>query len=299
MGRKTIENQIHSSLSAKIAFGESKHKDKIEQGKKFGESTQKIYSFGTYDTYCKVGREYAKWLSDKGIKYTSLAQTEAYAKEYIETRLQEGKSLYTLKMERSALSMVYGHSIDIKLPIRHNTDVQRSRKETANDKHISKTGKYKDVFTIASAGDCRRCDMYSLTVNSLIERDGHYFLDIRKSKGGRDRLAPIIPEQAEHIKEIFEKAKANGQQRIFEHIPKEIDVHALRREYAKELYRVLNDDKTLRDKFLTFYPPRKENVKSNWYRDRDGNVFERDTVYVVSQSLGHSRIDTSITSYLK
>lgn len=49
MGRKTIENQIHSALSAKIAFGESKHKDKIEQGKRFGESTQKIYSFGTYD----------------------------------------------------------------------------------------------------------------------------------------------------------------------------------------------------------------------------------------------------------
>ena len=31
MGRKTIENQIHSALADKIAYGESKHKDKIEQ----------------------------------------------------------------------------------------------------------------------------------------------------------------------------------------------------------------------------------------------------------------------------
>lgn len=42
-------------------------------------------------------------LADKEIKYTSLAHTESYAKEYIETRLEEGKSLYTLKIERYAL----------------------------------------------------------------------------------------------------------------------------------------------------------------------------------------------------
>ena len=34
MGRKTIANQIHSSLADKIAYGESKHTDKIEQEKK-------------------------------------------------------------------------------------------------------------------------------------------------------------------------------------------------------------------------------------------------------------------------
>ena len=31
MGRKTISNQIHSALADKIAFGESKHLDKIER----------------------------------------------------------------------------------------------------------------------------------------------------------------------------------------------------------------------------------------------------------------------------
>ena len=300
MGRKTIANQIHSALADRIAFGESKHRDKIEQEVKFGESTYKIYSFSTYDTYTKVGREYAKWLADnKGIKYGTLAKSEEYVKEYIETRLSEGKSVYTLKMERSALSMVYGHSIDITLPVRHGADVKRSREDTANDKHISRNGKYTDVFTVACSSGCRRCDMYSLTVNSLVERDGHYFLDIRQSKGGRDRLAPILPQNVEQVKAIFEKAQETGQQRIFEHIPKEIDIHSLRREYAKDLYHTLTDNKSLRDTYLDYYPPRAEKVKSDFYNDRQRNVFERDTVYVVSQALGHNRIDTSITSYLK
>ena len=77
------------------------------------------------------------------------------------------------------------------------------------------------------------------------------------------------------------------------------DVHGLRREYAQELYHVLSNNKSLRDEYLSFYPTKHEKVKSNFYRDREGNVFERDTVYVVSQALGHNRIDTSITSYLK
>ncbi len=299
MGRKTIANQIHSSLADKIAYGESKHTDKIEQEKKFGESTYKIYSFDTYDTYRKVGEEYARWLMDKGVKYGSLAQTEHYVKEYIETRLDEGKSLYTLKMERSALGMIYGHSFDIPLPVRHSKDVTRSRLETANDKHISRTGKYKDIFTMVTATGCRRCDVTRLNVNSLVEKDGRYFLDIRKSKGGRDRFAPVLPDKVNEIKAIIDKARENGQHKLFEHIPKEIDVHGLRREYAQALHNTLKDNRSLRDEYLTYYPPRQEAVKSPYYKDREGNVFERDTVWVISNALGHTRIDTSITSYLK
>lgn len=299
MGRKTIANQIHSSLAIKIAFGESKHLDKMEQENKFGNSTYKIYSFDTYDTYRKVGKEYARWLINKGVKYDKLSDTEHYAKEYIETRLIDGKSLYTLKMERSALGMIYGHSLDIPLPVRHSKDVKRSRHETVNDKHISRNGKYKDIFIVVTATGCRRCDVKNLNVNSLIEKDGRYFIKIQQSKGGRDRLAPVLPDKVEEIKQIFEQARDNGKIKLFKHIPKEIDVHGLRREYAQKLYLSITNDKSLRDKYLTYYPKRHENVKSDFYRDREGNVFERDTVYVVSQALGHNRIDTSITAYLK
>ena len=125
------------------------------------------------------------------------------------------------------------------------------------------------------------------------------FLDIKQSKGGRDRLAPILPSKVDEVRQIFECARERGKRKLFEHIPKEIDIHGLRREYAQGLYHTLTDDRALRDEYLALYPTRHEKVKSDFYGDRQGNVFERDTVYVVSQALGHNRIDTSITSYLK
>ena len=117
-------------------------------------------------------------------------------------------------------------------------------------------------------------------------------------------ILPIISSmamnvKADEVKQIFERARESGKTRLFEHIPKEIDIHGLRREYAQGLYHTLTDDRALRDEYLALYPTRHEKVKSDFYRDREGNVFERDTVYVVSQALGHNRIDTSITSYLK
>ncbi len=132
-----------------------------------------------------------------------------------------------------------------------------------------------------------------------MEKNGHFFLDKRKSKGGRDRLAPVLPDKVGVIKAIIDKAKENGQQKLFENIPKEIDVHGLRREYAQALHNTLKDNRSLRDEYLSYYPPRQEAVKSPYYKDRQGNVFERDTVWVVSNVLGHSRIDTSIISYLQ
>ena len=57
MGRKTISNQIHSALADKIAFGESKHLDKIEQETTFGKSTYKIYSFRYFLITIKMQRK--------------------------------------------------------------------------------------------------------------------------------------------------------------------------------------------------------------------------------------------------
>lgn len=78
--------------------------------------------------------------------------------------------------------MIYGHSIDVPSPMCHNTDVKRSRLETVNDKHISRTGKYSGIFTAATATGCIRCDLRALNINSLVVREGHYFLYIRQSR---------------------------------------------------------------------------------------------------------------------
>lgn len=314
MGRKKdVERLFHQTLSDKLAFGQSKKAAKKDLG--FGQSTYQIYSVNSYKTYLKQCKQYAKWLKqEKGInKIDDINKTEQYAKEYIQKRLDDGKSIYTVKMERSALGMLYGKQIDIKLPSRTPDQITRSRKETKNDRYISRDGKYKDVFTIAIATGSRRKDISKLCVNNFREVDGKLYVFFEKSKGGRDRLTPVLEKYEKDVRDIIEQAKNEGKTRLFNHIPKEIDVHGLRREYCQNLYDEIKDNKELRDEILKNYPERHElktqkdkdgntvtkEIKSDIYKDRSGNTWKRDDIYVLSQALGHNRLDVSITHYLK
>ena len=314
MGRKKdVERLFHQTLSDKLAFGQSKKAAKKDLG--FGQSTYQIYSVNSYKTYLKQCKQYARWLKEeKGInKIDDINKTEQYAIEYIQKRLDDGKSIYTVKMERSALGMLYGKQIDIKLPVRTPDQITRSRGETKNDKYITRDGKYKDVFTISIATGSRRKDISKLCVNNFREVDGKLYVFFEKSKGGRDRLTPVLEKYEKDVRDIIEQAKADGKTRLFNHIPKEIDVHGLRREYCQGLYDEIKDNKELRNEILKNYPERRElktqkdkdgntvtkEIKSDVYKDRSGNVWKRDDIYVLSQALGHNRLDVSITHYLK
>lgn len=314
MGRKKdVERLFHQTLSDKLAFGQSKKAAKKDLG--FGQSTYQIYSVNSYKTYLKQCKQYARWLKEeKGInKIDDINKTEQYAIEYIQKRLDDGKSIYTVKMERSALGMLYGKQIDIKLPSRTPDQITRSRKETKNDRYITRDGKYKDVFTISIATGSRRKDISKLCVNNFREVDGKLYVFFEKSKGGRDRLTPVLEKYEKDVRDIIEQAKVDGKTRLFNHIPKEIDVHGLRREYCQGLYDEIKDNKELRNEILKNYPERRElktqkdkdgntvtkEIKSDVYKDRSGNVWKRDDIYVLSQALGHNRLDVSITHYLK
>lgn len=314
MARKqSVENLFHTNLKDKIAFGESKHKDK--QGMDFGQSTYKIYSYGTYNTYVKECAAYAKWLAtEKDLKKTdNINKTEQYVKEYLQSRLDSGVSIYTAKMERAALGMLYSKQIDFKMPIRNSKNIIRSRLEVDNDKHYSESGKYKDVFVLARATGGRRSDLSKLTVDSFLEKDGHLYVQFQQSKGGRDRLTYVREEYRQEVEDIIQKAKEAGKTKLLHKIPGRIDVHGLRREYCKGLYLEIKDNKELRDDILKNYPTRHEyktqkdadgnsftkEITRDYYKDREGNVYNRDDIYVCSQCLGHNRLDVSITHYLK
>ena len=311
--KQTIQHLIHSELASKISFGKSKHEDKKNLA--FGESNYRIYSYSTYETYLKEMTAYARWLKEeKGIsKAADLSKTEQYAKEYLQYRMDKGNSVYTLKMERSALSMLYGKQIDFSLPMRDKTSITRSRNETTNDKHYSREGKYRDVFIMGVATGGRRKDLVNLKTNALREKDGQLYISFERSKGGRNRLSPVREEYVNEVREIFLKRQTEGKEKVFDKIPQKIDIHALRREYAKNLYKDILTNPALREEYLKQYPVRSEYktqkdkdgivytkiIRTNTYKDRDSNIYDRNDLYVISQALGHNRIDTSITHYLK
>lgn len=223
MGRKTITRQLEHCLHNKIGFGESRHEAKNElrnslgEDYRFGMTDEKIHALETFDTYKKVSTEYAKWMiEEKGLsKYIDIKDTEHYASEYLQYRMDKGLSVWTIKMERSALGKIYGKQIELRqLPKRQDKDITRSRKECEHDKHFS-VSKNAHLVLIASACGTRREDLGKLSINCFKEIDGRLYVQINASKGGRNRIAPVLLSKEKEVKELLKNAERRKREKRY------------------------------------------------------------------------------------
>lgn len=313
MGRKTLNNQIQHTLTQKARIGESRHKAKEElkqeyaqRGEKvpFGTAIDGIHSIKTYDVYREHCERFASWcIQEKGVnKYTKLEDIKQYATEYLKDREAQGKSLYTLKAERAALGKLYGEQIECKFENKRSyKDVTRSRGEAKRDAHFSEE-KNAPLVALCRGTGGRREDIGKLTPNSFFtDKNGNMFVRFEQSKGGRDRVSPVLPKYQEAIRELISTKAPN--ELLFDKIHNGCDVHGYRREYAQELYQTVCDNKDLKAVYAAQYAPRSEkNIKGEYYIAHDKErPFKglRDNIYIVSEALGHNRLDVSVNHYLK
>ena len=65
-------------------------------------------------------------------------------------------------------------------------------------------------------------------------KDGKYYIFVKNGKGGRKRLSEIIGSE-EDVAFVIDTMQKAGERKVFDKIP-DIDIHALRAEYAKSVY---------------------------------------------------------------
>ena len=217
MGRSTIERQINNILYSKQAFGESRHEAKKELKEalgddyKFGMTDDKIHSYASFDTYQKACQRFGAWLiAEKGInKRTNIQDCKQYAAEYIKSRLDDGVSVWTAKMERSALGKLYGETIEIEMPKRDIKKITRSRGPKKGDVHFSVKNN-RDLIDIAIATGGRRADIAKMKPSDFYYDDkGNLWVKINESKGGRNRVSPVLPQYKERVEEILKQHPAD------------------------------------------------------------------------------------------
>lgn len=312
MGRVSLLNQVQHSLASKAAIGESRHAAKAElkesyaaKGEKmpFGAAVDGIHSIKTFDDYKAIGGRFVEWcIQEKGVsKYAKLDQIRQYSTEYLKGREAEGKSLYTLKTERAALGKIFGSPVkcDFEKP-RTTKDITRSRGEKVRDTHFSETNN-KDLVTIARATGARREDIAKMSARDFFtDKGGNLWVRIEQSKGGRDRVAPVLPAYREEVQRI--RAERQGLT-LFDKVHNAADIHGYRREYAQELYKLVSEDQTKATDYRALYGPRNEpNIKGSEYHSHDKERpfhGSRDNIYIVSEALGHNRLDVTVSHYLK
>lgn len=338
MGRKNkayvkdLHQQAYARLTEMQAFGTSK-KESVANGT----AKDKIFSYKTYEAYWKHTKYFIKYIQANHPECTTLRAAKQYMNEWLQMRTDEGKSAWTIHLEAKALGKLFG--IDptdeqyFQPPKRERQKITRSRVDRVRDKHFSKSNN-DELIKFCKGTGLRRSELLDLRGKDLISRaeiedeisrlekqqnethdpnrerwldmlrdtrmfKSEYFTHVRCGKGGRVRMSPIIGANAEQIIERMRNTAL--EEKVWQHVSENADIHGYRAEYATEIYkahaRAIEDipydrvNKGTGRKFQgDVYVCRK---------DEAGRKLDKAAMMICSKALGHNRISVVADNYIR
>lgn len=338
--RKDLKEQIYDKLTNMLHAGEGTSKkeaiaDGTDREKIFSYST-----YESYYKHCKYFANYIqeKHAECTTLKAARKYVNE-WLQFRVDNGGLNGKPLsaWTITLEREALGKIYGIKPDdpnfFEAPKRHRGDIKRSRGEAVRDRHFSVTNNDEFIKFCRGTG-CRRNILEKLEGRDLItmtqlkeeiedlERKGaltdaetkhlnvlkdaigqfsdqEYFIHHRKDKGGRERYAPIIGKNVGQIVERMKNTKPD--EKVWQHVPGNADVHGYRGDYATELYRLyarkIEDIPYDRVNAGTGKP-----YQSDVYicrKDEAGKKLDKAAMMQASKALGHNRLEVVANNYIR
>jgi len=314
------------------AFGESK-KEAVANGTE----KEKIFSFNTYKSYWKHTKYFIKYIKENHPECTTLKSAKKYVNEWLQARVDQGLSAWTVQLEAKAMGKLYGISPDdenyFKPPKRNREDIKRSRGDRVRDKHFSKTNN-DELIKFCKGTGLRRAELGELRGKDLVTREqieaeiaqlesrpaaeltpvdtkrlemlqdtrlfeGDYFTHIRNGKGGRERMSPIIGPNTEQIVERIKNTPA--EEKVWQHIHQSADIHGYRAEYATIIYKA-------KARAIEEIPYDRVNrgtgrkYQSEVYtcrKDEAGRKLDKAAMLVCSKALGHNRIEVVANNYIR
>lgn len=269
--------QVQERLTAKAAFGLSKHDADMDVRK------DHVYSYSTMSNYINAASLFAQWSRDThGCR--DIDDAKQYAGEYLQHRVDNGKSAWTVARDAAAIAKLYGctsSDLGCNLPTRHRADIEQHREHKWAG-HFSEE-RNADLVAICKATGLRRHEIAALKPSDVRrEENGTVIVHVAQGKGGRSRDVECLSDAPLRLAQA---AEAAGQEHVIEHISKYAPCHEYRREYAQELYdRYARDELTEKDIYCC-------------RGDLTGLQFDRQAMRIVSHNLGHNRLEV-VTHYL-
>jgi integrase len=329
---KNLHQQAYDKLTGMQAFGESK-KVAIQNGT----AKDKIFSFNTYRTYWNHTKYFIKYIQEKHPECTTLKSAKKFVNEWLQLRVDQGLSAWTVQTEAKALGKLYGIMPEdnnyFKPPERNRKDIKRSRGDRVRDTHFSVTNN-DELIKFCKGTGLRRSELSALKGKDLVIRrqieekiaqievknekerthheikqmtmlkdtkmfEGEYFTYVRKGKGGRERVSPIVGRNAE---QIVERIKLTSKEdKVWQYVNSNADIHGYRAEYATTIYktyaRKIEDipyDKVNKGTGKKF--------QSNVYtcrKDEAGKKLDKQAMIKCSKALGHNRLSIVADNYLR
>ena len=274
--RKSLNFQIHEKMESMKGFGESKHAAKLQNG---GQS-DKIHSYNTYKGYKQTMIEFCNYLKAEGRKYKTMNEIpRSEFSDYLRRREGLDLSAWTISKDMAAFNKVFGLGLtkkEVGLKERRYKDIKRSRRPVKHDKEINLKN-YADAVIISKSTGMRRQSVEKITYNDFVFRRGLPYYVHLTEKGGRPRLAVVLPEYRKALADVLERSGRSGP--IVDKYPHRIDNHAYRGEYARKLY--------------AYFISKKKDVKEDY------KGYDKKAVLCVSRSLGHNRPGVVFYNYFR
>jgi integrase len=290
--RKSIIREAIERLDTLMAIGQSRFQAKQAQRAASPDvgwtvSTGKIHSHTTRKVYQQQILTFINWArAQHGI--TRLAwldeRADELASEYLAEHVSAGKSAYTVQSERAALRLFFGNwklAAAVSIPRRTRTTITRSRGPAGHDRHFQ-PAHWQVHIRFAQACGLRRAELRDLRVRDVYTADdGTLFVHVKNGKGGKAREVPVLPGQEQDILAVVQERAPH--EKVFDHIPRHMDVHSYRRDSAQRRYLRQASDQAL--------PP----LEGRLRRDDYNPVAAQE----VSWALGHNRLDVVLRHYLR
>ena len=335
---KDLREQVHEKLMGMQSFGESK-KTAIENGtekdKIFSFATYETYWKHSKYFVAWINQKYPECTTLRSAKRHVYEWLE-YRSNSV-NKIGEPLSAWTIQTECAALNKLF--SIDksdpnrFQPPQRRREDIRRSRVDVKQDRHFSKTNNAELIDFCRGTG-CRRGVLERLEGRDLwtrdmmedrvreLERKGRRtekeerhlltikdalrvfpeekeFLHHRKDKNGKYRFAPIVGSKRD---QIIERVRSTApKEKVWKHVPKSMDVHSYRAEYATRLYkdRARDIDRIPYDRINRGTGHRYQSQVYVCRKDEAGKKLDKRAMAVCSKALGHNRISVIADHYLR
>lgn len=273
--RKSIIRQVSERLHSMAAYGQSKHVDKLGNGGK--PAIDKIYSHSTMANYHQAACDFAAWARDTHHCRT-LDQARQYTGEYLQQRMDSGKSAWTVRRDAAAIAKVYQcqtTDLGVTLPARHRGDVTQHSNRTPQG---FSEGRHADLAALCRSTGLRRHEVEQLRPQDVRQdAEGRTVVRVEQGKGGKARDVVALDNTPARL---AAQATAAGSDRVIDHIPGRAPIHAWRRDFATRMYDKLARDVATLDRSEQYHCK----------LDRGGDVYDQTALGQVSAALGHSRI---------
>lgn len=296
------------SLNQKNCFGQSKYEAKqISYQKGNKGKVDGIYSKKTMSDYKKVAEQFHIWQKNKGYYFHSVNEvTTSTLKEYLLERQSKGCSAWTVSHDLSALNKIFDTTISKKecgLASRKADNIKNNRGLANNYRNTVYTNN-KEMIAFISAVGVRRQSLTKLRPSDAIRDKDNIVIGFSViEKGGKQRNCYVRKSCQKEITDfvnghIFQ----NGDNYFWSRVDKNLNTHWYRAIYAQHLYNELADFKANGTDYFSGYKDvfvnqtKLENATKGHKETTKG--YDTELLAVVSQNLGHNRIDVVYTNYL-